>query len=369
MVLSRSAFHHHVMRRTAPLPTAIYEGEHNHGESMIIDVAAHIHPARYLTAMQNAATGYLRKRIAMVDALRNLERRIRIMDQFNSYDYRQLLTVALPALHLMTSKESQAAVCHQVNEELQEIVMRHPDRFVGAFGELPYGDLSAAHREIEHIRALGIPGVQLFTSINHAPLDRPEILEVIEHAFGAGLCAFMHPVRGPQPPDYLGEDKSKFEIWSVFGWPYETTVAMARLVFSGVFDLQPDATLITHHLGGMVPFFGGRIRNLYDQFGSRTPNEDYGGMLARMPKHPADYFRMFFADTAINGSPRSIEAGVEFFGVDRVLFGTDTPFDKEGGGLNIRLAIRALEDTNLSPEAKEAIYCGNAKRILGLVDK
>lgn len=288
------------------------------------------------------------------------------MDQFTSYDYRQLLTIGLPALHTVISPESQAEVCYGINEELQELVITYPTRFVGAFGELPFGRPQAAHREIDHISQLGMPGVQLFTNINRTPIDLPEILEVIEHAFRVGLCAFMHPVRGPEPPDYLGEDVSKFEIWNVFGWPYETAVAMARLVFTGIFDRYPKAILITHHLGGIVPFLSARIRYLYEQFGSRTPGENYEEMLARMPKPPVDYFRMFYADIALNGAPRSIETGVDFFGIDRVVFGSDTPFDKEGGGLNIRLSIEGLERTNLSSEAKRDIFGGNAMQILDL---
>src|SRR5262249_3081716 len=129
---------------------------------------------------------------------------------------------------------------------------------------------------------------------------------------------------------------------------------------------HPDAVIITHHLGGMVPFFADRIKNAYDQFGARTPDEDYEGMLQRMPNHPVEYFRKFHADTSIYGGPRSIEVGGDFFGVDHVLWGSDMPFDREGGSLYIRLSIEALEATALSPQAKSAIYEGNAGRILKL---
>ena len=333
---------------------------------MIIDICAHIHPPQFVTATSNSETSYMRKRVTRIASLQDLETRFRIMDRYSAYDYRQLLTLALPALSTVTTRATHADVCRAINEELQEIVLRHPDRFVGAFGELPFNNLEAAHREIEHMKELALPGFQMHTNVNGRAVDTPEILDVIEHAFAEGLRAFMHPSRGPQPPDYPTEEKSRFEIWHVFGWPWETTVAMARLAFSGLFDRHPDAVLITHHLGGMVPFFADRVKNAYDQFGTRTPDENYEEMLARMPRHPVEYFRMFHADTGLYGGPRSIEAGVEFFGVDRVLWGSDFPFDREGGSLYIRLSIEALEATGLSPQAKGAIYEGNARRILGL---
>jgi uncharacterized protein len=333
---------------------------------VIIDICAHIHPPRFVAATSNSASSYMRKRVTRIASLQDLDARFRIMDRYSAYDYRQLLTLALPALSTVTTRENHAEVCRSINEELQGIVLRHPDRFVGAFGELPFNDPGAAHREIEHMKQLGLPGFQMHTNVNGKAVDTPEILDVIEHAFAEGLRAFMHPSRGPQPPDYPGEDKSKLEIWHVFGWPWETTVAMTRLAFSGLFDRQPDAVLITHHLGGMVPFYADRVKNAYDQFGARTPDENYEEMLAGMPKHPVEYFKMFYADTGLYGGPRSIETGVEFFGVDHVLWGSDFPFDREGGSLYIRLSIEALEAAGLSPQAKSAIYEGNARRILGL---
>jgi aminocarboxymuconate-semialdehyde decarboxylase len=333
---------------------------------VIVDICAHIHPPRFVAATSNSANSYMRKRVTRVQTLQDLDARFRIMDSYSAYDYRQLLTLALPALSTVTTKESHPEVCRAVNEELQELVLRYPDRFVGAFGELPFNDPDSVHREVEHMKELGMPGFQMHTNVNGRPVDAPEILAAIEGALGSGMRAFMHPARGPQPADYVGEDKSKFEIWHVFGWPWETTAAMARIVFSGLFERNPGAVIITHHLGGMVPFYADRIKNAYDQFGARTPDENYEEMLRQMPKHPVEYFRMFHGDTGIYGGPRSIETGVDFFGVHRVLWGSDMPFDKEGGSLYIRLSIEALEATNLSPQAKSAIFEGNARRILGL---
>ena len=89
-----------------------------------------------------------------------------------------------------------------------------------------------------------------------------------------GRPIWLHPTRTGSFADYATEDKSKFELWWTFGWPYETSVAMARLVFAGYFDRWPGLRIITHHMGGMIPYFAGRIGPGLDQLGARTDDED-----------------------------------------------------------------------------------------------
>ena len=64
----------------------------------------------------------------------------------------------------------------------------------------------------------------------------------------------MHPARPATRADYPNEPRSRYEIWQVLGWPYETSAAMARIVFSGLFDRLPKMRIITHHCGGMLPY-------------------------------------------------------------------------------------------------------------------
>ena len=80
-------------------------------------------------------------------------------------------------------------------------------------------------------------------------------------------------------PDYKTEDRSKYEIWWTFGWPYETSAAMARLVFGGVMDRLPQLKVMAHHLGAMVPYFEGRVGPGWDQLGKRTTDEDLAPVL------------------------------------------------------------------------------------------
>jgi aminocarboxymuconate-semialdehyde decarboxylase len=141
---------------------------------------------------------------------------------------------------------------------------------------------------------------------------------------------------------------------------------MARMVFSQMFEKLPNLRFITHHLGAMAPFFVDRIGYGMDQFGSRTADEDYAGLLKRMKKRPLEYFRMFYGDTSVNGSASAIRCGLDFFGVDHVLFGTDCPFDPEGGPLFIRETIKTLDRMALKPGDRRKIYFGNAMNLLRL---
>ena len=181
------------------------------------------------------------------------------------------------------------------------------------------------------VDTLGARGIQLFSNINGKPLDRPEFLALFDRMAAYDLPVWLHPYRGAEISDYATEARSQFEIWWTFGWPYETSVAMARLVFSGIFDRHPTLKIITHHLGAMAPHFEGRVGPGWDQPGTRTSDQDYTQVLKRLAKRPIDYFRMFYADTAVFGAYDATVCGLNFFGAGHVLFASDAPFDPEGG--------------------------------------
>jgi len=106
---------------------------------------------------------------------------------------------------------------------------------------------------------------------------------------------------------------------------------MSRLVFSGLFDRLPDLKIITHHMGAMIPYFEGRVGYGWDQLGTRTSDEDYFQLLESMPRRPIDYFREFYAGTALFGANAGMRCGLDFFGVDRVLYASDMPFEPTPG--------------------------------------
>jgi predicted TIM-barrel fold metal-dependent hydrolase len=118
-------------------------------------------------------------------------------------------------------------------------------------------------------------------------------------------------------------------------------------------------------MGAMIPYFEGRVGYGWDQLGLRTSDEDYEALLKSMQKRPLDYFRMFYADTALFGAAAATRCGLDFFGVDRVLFASDTPFEPTPG-LYVRETIRVIDSLDISPLDRERIYYRNAQTLLNL---
>ncbi len=141
---------------------------------------------------------------------------------------------------------------------------------------------------------------------------------------------------------------------------------MARLVFTGIFDDFPNLKVITHHLGAMIPYFEGRIGPGLDQLGTRTPEAERDLIQHNLKRRPLDYFRLFYGDTALVLGPAQLECGLAFFGIDHVLFGTDSPFDQEGGTFNVRETMRSIDGMSIAPSDRVKIYETNARGLLRL---
>jgi predicted TIM-barrel fold metal-dependent hydrolase len=299
-----------------------------------------------------------------IPVLWDLDARLKMMRRFRGY--RQVLTLSLPAIEYLAGPEESPALARLANEGMAEIVADHPVEFPAFVASLPMNNVPAALEEMDHaIGRLGAKGIQLFTNVNGRPLDDLEFYPIFERCVKRyDLPIWLHPVRRSDFPDYLSETKSKYEIWWLFGWPYETSACMARMVFSGMLQKLPEMKVITHHLGAMAPFFDARIGLGMDQMGTRTVDEDYGALLKKLGKRPLDYFKMFYGDTSVNGSAPAIRCGLDFFGPDRVLFGTDCPFDPEGGPTFIRESIRAIDSLKLSERVRNKVYYDNALRML-----
>ena len=108
-------------------------------------------------------------------------------------------------------------------------------------------------------------------------------------------------------------------------------------------DTYPKLKIVSHHLGGVIPYLEGRIGHSFDQMGVRTSDEDYESLRKSLKKRPFDYFKDFYGDTAIEGARAPMVCGLDFFGADHVLFASDCPFDKEKGPGYIRSTIAVLE--------------------------
>jgi aminocarboxymuconate-semialdehyde decarboxylase len=332
-----------------------------------IDVFCHVLPQAYYDRMtaQLPSGAYMQKRVRGVGALYDLDLRFRMMDAHPGYV--QVISLAAPPVEAVAPPDRSRELARVANDAMAELVGRDPDRFVGFVASLPMNHPEAAVREAERaVRELGATGVQVFTNVNGEPLDRPAYEPLFATMSELDLPVWVHPTRSPDRADYPTETRSKYDIWWTFGWPYETSVCMARLVFWGIFDRYPNLKVLTHHMGGMVPYFEGRVGWGLDQVGRRTDEEEDVRAKAALRRRPLDYFRMFYADTALFGALPATECGIAFFGTERVLFATDFPFDPEGGSLSLRETIRVVENVSFSEDTKRAIFQGNARRLLRL---
>lgn len=336
-----------------------------------LDIFPHIFPQPYFERMKKIAEGNPAlaaqlKRWMHIPVLWDLDKRIKMMKRFP--EYKQILTLSMPAVEFLGNAEETPELARLANDGMAEIVERHPDLFPAFVASLPMNNVAASLAEMDRaIGKLGAKGIQIFTNVNGRPLDDPEFFPIFERMVNTyDLPIWVHPARTAKFADYPTEQKSKYEIWWLFGWPYETSAFMARLVFSGMLDKLPKLRIITHHLGAMAPFFVNRLGYGMDQFGSRTSDEDYVSLLKNMKKRPVDYFRMFYGDTSVNGSPAAIRCGLDFYGTKKVLFGTDCPFDPQGGPLFIRETIKALDGMKLKKADLRRIYFGNAMGMLKL---
>jgi predicted TIM-barrel fold metal-dependent hydrolase len=336
-----------------------------------LDIFPHIFPAEYFERMKKIAEGNPAlaatiMRWLHIPVLWNLEARKTMMKQFKGYQ--QVLTLSLPAIEFLAGPEESPALAKLANDGMAEVVAQCPDQFPVFVASLPMNNVQASLDEMDRaITRLGAKGIQVFTNVNGRPLDDPEFYPIFERCVRKyDLPIWLHPARTSKFADYPTESKSKYEIWWLFGWPYETSACMARIVFSGMLQKLPDIKIITHHLGAMAPFFDERIGLGMDQMGLRTSDEDYVTLRKKLGKRPLDYFKMFYADTSVNGSASAMRCGLDFFGADRVLFGTDCPFDPEGGPGFIRGNIKAIAKLDLPDTVERKIYYGNAMRMLGM---
>jgi predicted TIM-barrel fold metal-dependent hydrolase len=330
-----------------------------------IDLFCHILPPAYfdrMTAM-SARGAYMQKRVREIPVMVDLDLRFRMMDLFG--DYVQVLSLAAPPIEALAPPDASADLARIANDSMAEIVTRHPDRFPGFIASVPMNNVEATLAEIDRaVETLQAAGIQIYTNVNGRPLDEPEFAPVFERMAALDRPIWMHPTRPASFADYQTERTSKFELWWTFGWPYETSIAMSRILFAGYFDKHPTLKVITHHMGGMIPYFAGRIGPGLDQLGARTDDEDLTVHLKRLQRRPYDYYKMFYADTALFGARHAMECGLKFFGVDQVVFASDFPFDPEKGTFNIRETIKDIDGLPISEAERRTIYEGNARRLL-----
>src|SRR6266542_1962248 len=281
---------------------------------MIIDVFNHFMPRTWFDRLADLVPGHAAvTAFPRLSPLFDLEARLRLLDQFEGLG--QVLSLANPPIELTGPPERTPEYAQLANDALAEVCRQHPERFPAFIAALAMNNIEAALAEIDRA---------------------------------------------------VGEQASEDEIWFTFGWPYETTACMTRLIFSGIFDELPALKIITHHMGGMIPYFAGRIDLGFRQIFFGAPDLNPVAREHGLKKPPLEYFKMLYADTALNGEPNATRCGHAFFRTASCLFATDAPFDAERGRGLIANTIRAVEMLDISAAERERIFAGNARALLKL---
>src|ERR1700730_15575071 len=309
---------------------------------MMIDIFNHFMPKAYLDRPgplipdHVALTAFPR-----LKTLWDVDVRLALLDEFDGLQ--QVLSLANPPLELIASPDRTPELARIANDALAELCRKHADRFPAFVAALPMNNIEATLAEIDRaVNDLGARGVQLFTNVAGKPLSAPAFRPVFRRMAARDLPVWLHPMRGPNFPDYASEQTSEAEIWFSFGWPYETSACVTRLIYSRLFDELPDLKIITHHMGGMIPYFAGKIDLGFRQIFFGTPQRNPAAEEAGLEQHPRRYYEMLYADTALNGEVAATRCGHAFFTTDTCRFATEAPFCAEQGRGLIRNTIAAV---------------------------
>ena len=332
---------------------------------LYVDVFNHILPQKYQAELERKVnlpdlSSNLARYAQTVPTLLNLDARFRLMDKVDGY--MQVLTLAAPTVESIASPEVATELCRIANDEMAELVVKYPDRFIAAIAALPLNDIDASLQELDRaITTLSLRGIQMYSDINGVPLDDERFFPIYEKMERYNLPILIHPKKSPAIPDYPGETASKYRAWTKIFWPVASSMAMFRLVYSGVMERFPNLKIVTHHCGGVIPYLAGRLE-WNDDFNEMT----MGHKDLLFPHKPLDYFRRMYYDSANNGNPAGLRCGLEFAGIDHFIFATDMPFCNQQGLRLILDGIAAVDALELSEADRRKAFYGNATKLFRL---
>ena len=246
-----------------------------------------------------------------------------------------------------------------VNDSMARVAQRHKGRLVAlaTFSLLEGEALDELDRAVGD---LGLKGCMIYSNINGKPLDSPEFMPFYQRMAKHGVPLFIHPTNSPYY-DWINE----YQLGQVFGWPFDTSLAVGRLVFGGVLEKFPDLKIIVHHMGAMIPFFAKRLDSFYEE--AMSDPEMFGRAYQNRPalkSPPSQYLKRLYGDTVVNGSAAALKCGYEFFSAEHTVFATDYPF---GPGRGIKWTQQTLEiirSSGFSQDEMAKILEGNIRQLL-----
>ena len=261
----------------------------------------------------------------------------------------QVISPAPAQCYYAVPPEVGIEAARMVNQGVAAIAAQEPRRIPAAIGcvPLPAGGEAAA-AELEHaVKVLGLKGVEVLAHVGDLELSDPSFEPFWAKAEALGAVVFIHPSGFTEPRRF-----GRFYLSNVIGNPLDTTMALHHLIFDGVLERYPDLRIIAAHGGGYLPAYSGRADHAW---GARSDAR------ARLPKPPSFYLKKIYLDTIVF-TPEQLEALVKLFGPEKILLGTDYPYDMgEYDPLGHIASVTSFDDAT-----RAAIAGGNAKRLFGL---
>jgi aminocarboxymuconate-semialdehyde decarboxylase len=324
----------------------------------IVDVHNHFYPPRYMQALRSGDSAVTIK----IDADGNPE--LHYPGDYNTavpghrdIAYRQgvleaegvdtqVISLTTPGTHVENGERS-VRLARMVNDEFAEIVAARSPRFA-ALATLPLNDPKASVIEFRRaVEQLGMPGAMLFSNVNGVALADERYWPLYEVANDLDAVLHIHPTN-----PISVEQMREYWLMPLVGFLFDTTVAAAHLVFSGVAERYPRINWVLSHLGGAIPYLAERLDRGYEAFPECRAN---------IVKPPSEYLKGWNYDT-VNFDPRALEFAIGFAGAGRVMAGSDYPHAIG----SIPKMMKALRAMNVSDTDRAAILGGNAARLYRL---
>jgi aminocarboxymuconate-semialdehyde decarboxylase len=247
-----------------------------------------------------------------------------------------------------TTAEHQPAVARMINDSYAELIQQHPTRFKG-FASIPMDAPDAALNELHRaIDELKLNGVILLSNIGGKPLTSPQYRPFFADANRMKLCIFLHPMI-PTNSDAFRE----YVLGPIIGFPFDTSLAVARMCFDGLLAEFPDIRWIIGHLGGAVPYLMERMDNGY---------RDFPECRAKIDQLPSFYLKRLYYDT-VSFSQHALMMVRNMVGADHMVMGSDYPHLLG----SIDRAVSCIEGLDIREAEKEGIFSGTALHILNNV--
>ena len=259
----------------------------------------------------------------------------------------EVVSLSTPNL-FFTDAQHQPEIARMVNDAYAELAARHPERFK-AFASIPMDDPDAAVRELHRaINELKMNGVILLSNIGGKPLTSPEYRQFFAAADALKLCILLHPMLPANPEPFR-----EYVLGPIVGFMFDTTLAVARMCYSGMFREFPDIRWIVGHLGGAVPYLMERMDNGW---------RDFPECRAHIDQLPSFYLKRLYYDT-VNFNSHMLMMARDLLGADHLVMGSDYPHLLG----SIDRAVSSIDGLNISEDEKIQIYEGSALSILNNV--